>query len=229
MIIAIDGPSGTGKSTVARLVAEKLGFLYFDSGALYRLIALHFHNHHVNLDDTPKVVLLLEQFNFDIQQINDANVYFLDHQNVTEVIRQPKISELASNISKNAIVREKLLPLQRSFAKKNSVVMEGRDIGTVVFPEAEIKVFLSASNEERAKRRLEELKHKFPHQSFDYQTILQEQDQRDHQDQSRSIAPLIRARDAVYIDTTDLSKEEVVAKIIGLFISYAKKHTTSMA
>lgn len=229
MIIAIDGPSGTGKSTVARLVAEKLGFLYFDSGALYRLVALHFHNHHVKVEDNQSVLRLLEQFNFDIQQINDAYVYFLDHQNVTEAIRQPKISELASNISKNAFVREKLLPLQRSFAKKTSVVMEGRDIGTVVFPEAEIKVFLSASAEERAKRRLAQLKQKFPHQVFDYQSILQEQDQRDHQDQSRSIAPLMRAKDSVYIDTTDLSKEEVVETIIGLFISYEKNHTTSMA
>ena len=229
MIITIDGPSGTGKSTVARLVAEKLGFLYFDSGALYRLVALHCLNQRIDLEDNDQIIDMLESFNFDIKNISHEYVYFLDQKNVTEAIRQPKISTLASLISKNNYVREKLLPLQRNFANKHSIVMEGRDIGTTVFPSAELKVFLSASTEERAKRRFDQLKLKFPYETFDYEKILDEQLQRDHQDQSRALAPLKQAPDAVYIDTTYLSKDEVVEKIIGLYNSYGKKHTTSMA
>lgn len=229
MIIAIDGPSGTGKSTVARLVAERLGFLYLDSGALYRLLALHLSIQHISLEDNLHLVQALAAFDFDIKNANNEYSYFLANTNVTEAIRQPKISEFASQVSKNSFVREKLLPVQRSFAKKRSIVMEGRDIGTVVFPKAEVKVFLTASAEVRAKRRYEELKKKFPHQTFDYKKILEEQLQRDHQDQTRSLAPLKQASDAVFIDTTDLTIDRVVEQIIGLSEQYEKKHTTSMA
>ncbi len=229
MIIAIDGPSGTGKSTVARFLADRLGYLYLDTGALYRLLALHLSINHVDLSEEEKLLEALENFEFDIQSLNQEYSYFLDNKDVTEVIRQPKISESASIISKNPFVREKLLPIQRSFAKKHSIVLEGRDIGTVVFPNAELKVFLTASAEIRADRRYKQLKNKFPHQIFDYQKILQEQQERDYQDETRTVAPLKQAPDAVFIDTTHLTIDQVVEKIITLIKHHARKHTTSIS
>jgi cytidylate kinase len=229
MIIAIDGPSGTGKSTVARILADRLGCLYLDTGALYRLLALHFSVSHVDFSEEENLFKALENFTFDIQNLNQEYRYFLDNKDVTEAIRQPKISELASHISKNPCVREKLLPIQRGFAKKHSVVLEGRDIGTVVFPHAELKVFLTASAEIRADRRYNQLKNKFPQQMFDYQKILQEQRERDYQDETRTLAPLKQAPDAVFIDTTHLTIDQVVEKIIGLIKHHAAKHTTSIS
>lgn len=229
MIIAIDGPSGTGKSTVARLLADRLGYLYLDTGALYRLLALHFSVNHVDLRVEEKLLRALDDFEFDIKNLNKEYRYFLDNKDVTEAIRQPKISELASIVSKNSCVREKLLPIQRSFATKHSVVLEGRDIGTVVFPNAELKVFLTASADIRADRRYEQLKNKFPHQIFDYEKILQEQKERDYQDETRTLAPLKQAPDAVFIDTTHLTIDQVVEKIIGLIKHHATKHTTSIS
>lgn len=229
MIIAIDGPSGTGKSTVARLVAKQLGYLYFDSGALYRMLALHLSNLHLDLEDRSKLLQALDSFDFDIKKSSEEYLYYLSGQNVTEAIRQPSISERASLISKNALIREKLLPLQRSFAKKHALVMEGRDIGTVVFPNAEIKVFLTASAEQRAKRRYLQLQEKFPHQSFDFEKILQEQHARDQQDQTRELAPLKQAPDANYIDTTHLEIAQVVEQIITLVKHHDKQRSSSMA
>ena len=216
MIIAIDGPSGTGKSTIARRVADSLGYLYFDTGALYRLLALHLLQHHISLDEESKLYQALESFTFDVKIADHDYHYFLNENEVTEAIRQPKISEFASMISKVPKVREVLLPIQRSFAKRHSIVVEGRDIGTIVFPNAEVKIFLTATPEVRAERRYHQLKQKFPYQTFSYENILLEQKQRDHQDATRSIAPLKQADDAAFLDTTDLTIEEVVDKIISL-------------
>lgn len=223
MIVAIDGPSGTGKSSVAQQVAKRCGFIYFDTGALYRLFALHFANkyHQVFIEENIKKAF--ESFDFDIKKELGRNFYFLNGVDVTDAIRQEKISEIASIVSKSSLVREKLLPFQRIFAKKESVVMEGRDIGTIVFPDAEIKIFLTADEQIRAKRRLDQLKSKFPNQEYNFDEILNDLKERDHQDKSRSCAPLKKAEDAELIDTSSLSFDEVVEKVIELVEKHKKK------
>ncbi len=210
MIIAIDGPAGTGKSTIAQMLAKKLGTVYFDSGSLYRLFALHLILNHVDYKDPAQVHHALTQFDFDIKNEDDCYRYFLNNQDVSSEIRQQKISELASLISQDRVVREKLLPFQRSLALRHSIVMEGRDIATVVFPNAEFKFFLTAKPEIRAQRRLDQLKTKFPDRHFEFNDILTEQNLRDEQDSRRAIAPLKQDLCAILIDTSDLAIEDVL-------------------
>lgn len=222
MIIAIDGPSGTGKSTIAKMLAAKLEFLYFDTGAMYRSFAYFLTKLHISFDDEVKVDKALEDFDFDIQKSQGEYIFLLGEEDVSQIIRQEKISKLASDIAKSANVRKKLLPIQRAFAHRADLVCEGRDIGTVVFPEAEVKIFLTASLEIRAQRRYCQLKEKFPEQTgiLKLEKIYEEINARDHQDISRQAAPLKQANDALLIDTSQLAISEVVDAIIT---QYKKK------
>lgn len=216
MIIAIDGPSGTGKSTVAQKTAHVLGFLYFDTGAMYRAFAYFMHKNHFAFENPLAVQEALKLFDFDLIKRQGEYVYLVGEEDVSSIIRQETISNLASQIAKNPIVRKELLPIQRAFAKKGNFVMEGRDIGTEVFPEAEVKVFLTAKKEIRAQRRLDQLKRKFPLVEHHYHQILEEIEQRDTNDSNRATCPLRQAPDALLIDTSNLSVDEVVQKIVEL-------------
>lgn len=216
MIIAIDGPSGTGKSTVAKKVADKLGFLFCDTGAIYRCLAYFLAEQKISVDDESQLLKGLEKFDFIVENQEGDLRYFLADEEITQAIRQPKISELASKVSKHPEVRRVMLPLQRSLANRRSIVCEGRDIGTVVFPHAELKIFLTANEEIRAQRRLEQLKEKFPHQKHSYEEILKEMKARDRQDSERTCAPLKQAEDAAVIDTSYMTIEQVVAYIVML-------------
>lgn len=212
MLVAIDGPSGTGKSTVAKAVAERLGFVYFNTGAMYRSLAVHIRKQDVDPHDGEGVQEAINSFAFTIRD----GRYFVGEEEVTESLSEPWVSEVSSIVSAYPFVRTHLLPIQRAFGEQNDAVFEGRDIGSIVFPKAEVKVFLTASAEERARRRLKELEQKFPDQEHEYETVLQEIIDRDERDKTRSIAPLIKGEDATLIDTTTLSLEEVVEAICEL-------------
>ena len=204
-IIAIDGPAGAGKSTVSKICASRLGYTYIDTGAMYRAVALKV------LQSGKPVEDLLD--NIDIK-LDEAARVFLDGREVTKEIRTPEVSKGASDVAKFGFVRKKLTQLQREMAAQGSVIMDGRDIGTQVLPNADLKIFLTASVEERARRRFEELKAKnFP---ADFEQIKKEISLRDKQDTEREIAPLAQAGDAILLDTTNLTIEQVVEKILEL-------------
>ena len=210
-IITIDGPAGSGKGTVAKLVAEKLQFSYLDTGAMYRTIALAFKEIDVAPNDKNQVAKLLE--NIDIRTEFDANhgvKTFLNGEDVTESIRTPEISILSSDIAKIRTVRSFLVALQRNLGAGGKIVAEGRDMGTVVFPEAKYKFYLDASTEERARRRFLQLNDN----KLTYEMVLDEIKKRDKQDMERKESPLHPAPNAVIIDTTDLTPSEVVVKIL---------------
>lgn len=216
MIIAIDGPSGTGKSTIAQKVAKDLGFLYLDTGAIYRAFAYFLIKNHVSFEEMDSVENALKLFDLDIDKQQEGYRYILDGEDISEAIRQEKISEAASKIGKNSIVRQELLPIQRAFGKKGDLVVEGRDIGTVVFPHAELKIFLTAPEEIRAKRRLDQLNEKFPSITHQYEKILEEIKNRDANDRNRDIAPLKSAKESILIDTAHLTIDQVVNEIVNL-------------
>lgn len=216
MIIAIDGPSGTGKSTVAQGVARVLNFLYLDTGAIYRAFAYFLVKNQVSFEEIESVKNALKLFDLDIDTKQEQYKYILDGDDISEVIRQEKISELASKIGKNPMVRQELLPIQRAFGKKGNLVAEGRDIGTVVFPNAELKIFLTALEEIRAQRRLDQLNRKFSSNTHDYEQVLEEMKSRDANDRSREIAPLKQAKDAILIDTSHLTIEQSINQIVKL-------------
>lgn len=216
MIIAIDGPSGTGKSTVAQGVARVLNFLYLDTGAIYRAFAYFLVKNQVSFEEIESVKNALKLFDLDIDTKQEQYKYILDGDDISEVIRQERISELASKIGKNPMVRQELLPIQRAFGKKGNLVAEGRDIGTVVFPNAELKIFLTALEEIRAQRRLDQLNRKFSSNTHDYEQVLEEMKSRDANDRSREIAPLKQAKDAILIDTSHLTIEQSINQIVKL-------------
>ncbi len=204
-IIAVDGPAGAGKSTVSKIVAAKLGYTYIDTGAMYRAVALKSSRSCEDLVD------IIE--NTEIELDDRARV-FLDGAEVTKEIRTPEISKLASDVSKFPFVRKKLTELQRKMATRGAVIMDGRDIGTQVLPNADLKIFLTASIDERARRRFEELQAKGQEVNFD--AIKKEIALRDKQDSEREIAPLKQAEDAILIDSTNLTIDEVAGKILTL-------------
>jgi len=215
LVIAIDGPVGAGKSTVAKLVARKLGYLYVDTGAMYRAVALKALRLGMDINDPIVMAMLAEATNIQLQQQNDGSVsVFLDGEDVTEAIRTPEVSEASSIVSAHEGVRKVLAERQKAMAELGGVVMEGRDIQTVIAPDAEVKIFLTASLEERARRRWLELQQKGI--SVSYEEVLQEVKERDERDKSRAIAPLRKAPDAVEIDTTGMTPEEVAEKIVEL-------------
>lgn len=213
MIITIDGPAGTGKTTVARRVAERLGFLYFDTGALYRAFTYQFLRKKVALSDRGALADLLRTTQFEMQTEGGVRRYFLDGEEVTEVIRSSEVTHHVSPFSADPLVRAALLERQRQWAVGENAVFEGRDMGTVVFPDAEVKIFLTASPEVRAERRYLELKKE---ERPTQEKVLEELRARDEYDSQRATAPLQKAADAQVVDTSFLSLEEVVNLIVRM-------------
>ena len=214
--VAIDGPSGAGKSTLARQAAAQMGYLYVDTGAIYRTVALGALRRGVEPSDAVAVEPVLSEMEICLAYNPDDGLQhmYLDGEDVSEQIRLHEISQHASKISAIPKVREFLLELQRDLARNNDVVMDGRDIGTVVLPDAQVKIFLTASAEARAKRRFLELQQRGQQAKFD--TVLRDIIIRDEQDSNRPIAPLRQAEDAVLIDTTDLSLEQSLQAILAV-------------
>ena len=210
--VAIDGPAGAGKSTIARRLAAELGFRYVDTGAIYRTVAYFMDLWGVSPKDVDGVNRYIDELTVGIEYDGDGLQHMLmNGMDVTADIRSQEISQKASLISAHACVREMLLDMQRDMAEQHNVIMDGRDIGTVVLPKATVKIFLTASAEVRAKRRCDELVAKG--QKAKYETILKEIQQRDYQDTHREIAPLKMARDSIKVDTSNMSIDEVVAAI----------------
>ena len=209
--VAIDGPSGAGKSSISKTVAKKLGFIHVDTGALYRALAYTAIKNGVNLGDEILLENLLKTTNVKIKHIDGVQSVFVNDENVTGKIRTEEVSMGASNISKIPIIRGFLLGLQRKIAEENNVIMDGRDIGTVVLPNADVKIFLTASPEKRAERRYKELLEK--DKKIEYNDIIKDIIKRDYQDEHREIAPLKAAEDSVLVDTSDLNFDESVQKI----------------
>ncbi len=215
IVVAIDGPAGAGKSTVAKLVAKRLGYLYVDTGAMYRAVALKALRLGMDIRDEVVMSHLAQMTDIVLQPQPDGGVrVFLDGEDVSEAIRTPEVSEAASVISAYQGVREALTAKQKLLAERGGVVMEGRDVQTVVAPDAEVKIFLTASLQERAKRRWLELRERGV--DIPYEQVLRDLEERDERDRNRSIAPLRKAPDAVEIDTTDMTVEQVVDKIVEL-------------
>lgn len=213
--IAIDGPSGAGKSTISRKAAEKFGFIYVDTGAIYRTIGLATKIRGVSLDDTAAVVALLPTLEIELKY-NDAGEQhmYLDGNDVSRDIRLPEASMLASKVSAIPAVREFLVDMQRGMAEKYDVIMDGRDIGTVILPNADLKIFLTADVRDRAHRRYEELRAKGMEKPFD--EVLVEMEKRDEQDTQRAAAPLKAADDAVLLDTSGNTLEESIDEVCRL-------------
>lgn len=213
--IAIDGPSGAGKSTISRKAAEKFGFIYVDTGAIYRTIGLATKIRGVSLDDTAAVVALLPTLEIELKY-NDAGEQhmYLDGNDVSRDIRLPEVSMLASKVSAIPAVREFLVDMQRGMAEKYDVIMDGRDIGTVILPNADLKIFLTADVRDRARRRYEELHAKGMEKPFD--EVLAETEKRDEQDTQRAAAPLKAADDAVLLDTSGNTLEESIDEVCRL-------------
>ena len=210
--IAIDGPSGAGKSTIARMVAKDLGYLYVDTGALYRTIGLYAVRKGVDPEDENGVSALLPELDIWLTHENGVQQVYLLGENVSEEIRRPEMSKAASNVSRHPTVRAYLLETQRKLARENNVLMDGRDIGTVVLPDAQVKIFLTASAEKRAERRYKEQIDKGDH-SQTYEQVLEAVIQRDYNDSHRAIAPLKQAEDSVLADTSELDLEQSVQLI----------------
>ena len=228
LVIALDGPSGSGKSTVAKMIASELGLIYIDTGAMFRAVAFAFQ--HMNIDFTKAKLTSEEEsviekfFHEHLFQFAPAPgvLVQLDNLNLTDVIREHHVSKLASQVSKFKVVRDFLADWQRNIVKDRPAILDGRDIGTVIFPNAVVKVFLTASSEERAKRRVEELRERG--QELDYALVLADIKERDHQDMNREIAPLKKAHDGVELDSTGKDIPQIVEEIIKLW-----KERTSVA
>lgn len=212
--IAIDGPAGAGKSTIARLVAARKGFVYVDTGAMYRGLAVHFLNRGLKPEETERIIEACKDARVSIGYENGAQQIYLNGVNITGRLREEAVGNMASKCSAIPAVREKLLDLQRSLAREQDVVMDGRDIGTNILPHADVKVYLTADVETRANRRYEELKQKGI--ACDRDQIAEDIRKRDYQDTHRETAPLRQAADAVRIDSSDLTIEEVTGAILGL-------------
>ena len=207
--IAVDGPAGAGKSSIARAVAEEIGYIYVDTGALYRSIALYSIE---NKLDNESLVNSLDKINIRLEFIDKCQHVFLNDNDVSDKIRTPEVSMGASKVSAIPEVREFLFGLQKKIAAENNIIMDGRDIGTVVLPGADLKVFLTASAEERANRRFKDM----TDSSISYEQVLEDIKQRDYNDMHRDIAPLKQAEDAVLLDTTGMTIEEVKQKLKAL-------------
>ncbi len=212
--VAIDGPAGAGKSTLAKAAAAELGYIYIDTGALYRAVALACIKNEVSIGDEDAVKALLPEIDIRLVFFNGEQHILLNDADVSDEIRKENVSMAASRVSAIPDVRAFLLELQRSFAKRDNVIMDGRDIGTVVLPSAQVKIFLTASPEKRARRRVLQLQEKGEQADFD--KILFDIVQRDYNDSNRKTAPLKAADDAITLDTSELTLEESVDRIIGI-------------
>lgn len=213
--IAIDGPAGAGKSTIAKRVAKELGFIYVDTGAMYRSMALYFLRNGIKGNEEDKVADACKEIEVSIEYEEGEQQVILNGENVNAYIRTEEVSMMTSDTSKYSKVREKLLSLQRDLAKKKDVIMDGRDIGTCVLPDADLKVYLTASSTERARRRYQEQMERGIECDFDQ--IEKDIIARDEQDMNREISPLKQAEDAVLVDASDMTIEEVVAKVVSLY------------
>lgn len=214
--IAIDGPGSSGKSTTAVELSKKLSFIYVDTGAMYRTVGLYCLRNNVDLENEEEVVKVLDDINMEFFYVDGVQQIKLNGENVSKEIRENDISTCASIISKYEKVREKLVAIQRGLANNNSIIMDGRDIGTVVLPDADLKIFLTARDEVRAERRYKELKAKG--QDVTYEGILKDLRDRDYRDTHRENSPLKQADDAILVDTSDMTPIEVVDYIYDLFI-----------
>lgn len=213
--VAIDGPAGAGKSTIARGLASKLGFTYVDTGAMYRAIAFWSLSQEIKLQNEEEIAKNIDSINISIDYKNGVQQLLLNGENITNKLREEEVGKAASIVSKYASVRDKLVEFQQKIAQEKSVIMDGRDIGTKVLPNASLKVFMTADAQVRAKRRFDELCLK--DDDCDYNTILKDIQDRDYADENREISPLKPAKDAVIIDTSYLTVEEVIEKIFSLF------------
>lgn len=215
--IAIDGPSGAGKSTVAKALAAKLGIVYVDTGALYRTIGYYVRSKNVDPKDPAAVEALLPEIEIELKYENGTQIVCLGGENLGDKIRTPEMSMYASAVSAIPAVRAFLLDTQRNIAKKNSVIMDGRDIGTVILPNADVKIYLTASNECRAQRRCDELRAKGIETS--YEEVLADMIERDRADSTREVAPAVAAPDAVTFDNSWMTPDECTAKLAELVLS----------
>ena len=214
MNVAIDGPAGAGKSTIAKAIAKKLGYVYVDTGAMYRAMALFFLRSNISKDDEAKISSVVDDINVSIKYEDGAQHVILNGEDVTGLIRTEEVGNMASATSVYGPVRTKLVALQQELAKTTDVIMDGRDIGTVVLPNADVKVFLTASVECRAKRRYDELVAKG--QEADFNQIAKDIEERDYRDSHREIIPLKQADDATLVDSSNMTIDEVVDTIINL-------------
>ena len=215
--IAIDGPAGAGKSSIAKALSKKLGFVYIDTGAMYRAVALFFLENGIKDSSDNEIDNLLDKLDINIKYTDGEQRVFLNNVDVSDKLRQEEIGKLASRFSAVKSVRKKLVALQRKLAKKENVIMDGRDIGTVVLPNADLKIYLSAGSKVRAKRRYLELIEKgFDRAALDEKAIENEIIKRDEADMNREISPLKKAEDAYYMDTSNMTFNEVVSKILDM-------------
>ena len=217
-IVAIDGPAGAGKGTITKQVAEKLNLINVDTGATFRCVALNMLKENISIDEEEKIKNLLKKINIEMK--SNGEIY-LNGENVTKKIRENDVNNFVSPVSTIQIVRDKLLEIQRKIAEGKDVIMEGRDIGTTVFPNADVKIYLDATPEERAKRRMIQNQEKGIETS--YEEVLENIKDRDKRDSTRKISPLKKAEDAIYIDSSDMTIEEVVDKVITLIKEKYKK------
>lgn len=218
--IAIDGPAGAGKSSTAKLVAKKLGYIYVDTGALYRTVGLYSIRKGIDTKNAEKVIATLPDVKVELKFVDGAQHVFLNGEDVSEAIRTPEASMGASNVSAIPKVREFLFDLQRKIAAENDCIMDGRDIGTVVLPNADVKIFLTTSVEERANRRYKEMLEKG--EEVDYNDILEDIKKRDYQDSHREIAPLKQADDAIYVDNGGYNLEDGAEDLLRIIKEHLK-------
>ncbi len=219
--IAVDGPAGSGKSTVAKMVARKLGIIYVDTGAMYRTVALHCTQENIPLEEEAAVVAALDGLNMRIQPDTEGQRIFLNEEDVTAKIRTAEIGKGASVVAAYQKVRERMVELQQEMAREQSVIMDGRDIGTVVLPHAEVKIYLDADAGERARRRVGELEAKG--ETADFEEIKKMIIQRDYNDMHREHSPLKKAEDAISLDSTGMSIEEVLQAILDITAERVKE------
>ena len=212
--IAIDGPSGAGKSTIAKSVAEQLGGMYLDTGAMYRAVGLYMKRSGISLEDAAAIAAHVDETPLSVRHIDGVQHVFLGDEDVSEAIRQPDISLAASAVATVPAVRARLVALQREIGRTISIVMDGRDIGTYVLPNATVKIFLTASAETRARRRVKQLAEK--HIVEDYEKVLREIEQRDYQDTHRAATPLVQAADAVLVDTSERTLEQSIDDVLEI-------------
>ncbi|MBA3602665.1 MAG: (d)CMP kinase [Parachlamydiaceae bacterium] len=218
MIITLDGPIATGKSTIARKLAEELGYIYFDTGAMYRGITWLAIEKKIDIDDPSQMDALLKEFLFEIKIKRGERHYWVNKQDVTLPIRGDQVTSQVSRVAANPAVRDKLVSMQRDFSNGVNAVFEGRDLGSVVFPKADLKIFLTARIEVRAERRFIELKAKFPEESSNLtiEKAIEDINKRDNYDSTRVTSPLIKADDAIIVDTSDKTIDEIVLEILEI-------------
>lgn len=213
-IVAIDGPAGSGKGTITKLVGKKLNLVNIDTGAMYRCASLYMIRNNIRLDEKNKISEMLKNIEIKQEKINDIDKFYLNGEDVSDKIREKDVNSIVSQVSHIVIVRERMVELQRKIGKSADIIMEGRDIGTNVFPKADVKIYLDASAEERANRRL--LQNEEKGIVMSYEEILENIKFRDNNDKTSPVAPLKQAEDAIYIDTTHMTIEEVVEKIVKI-------------